>query len=851
MMRYVGLFFVLLSLDVHAVVLPDGRFSPAQHQHTEITRLIVKPSNSVITATADGATKQARQASFAQQAVRNATGMEMQVLRHLATGSVLLELPNAVSQQWAEEYARWIAQQPGVAYAEPDRRVWPALVPDDTFYSTHQGHLQAPANGSAGAANLPAAWDITTGSSDIVVAVIDTGALDHVDLQSRFVGGSVAASGRDFISDVIMSRDGDGRDSNPTDEGDWVLANGCGNNVPERNINSSWHGLHVAGTIGAASNNDLHVAGIDWQAKLLTARVLGRCGGSTSDIADAMIWSAGDTVDGVANSNPARVLNLSLGGNSACSNTEQNAIDTAITQGAVVVVAAGNENDDVANYSPASCDNVITVAAVDSSNGTRASFSNYGEEVEIAAPGVLIASLSNSGTTTAIPEDGNLENLVGDISYLNDGTSMATPHVSGVISLMLAANQAAGGDLMAEARKPETSARITAKLQASARAFPTGTGNDCTTSTCGAGMLDAHQAIIAVSTAPTVNAGDDQSILEGTSVTLSATNTDDAYNTITTWQWTQTAGSMVTLNNANSATASFTAPATNETLTFSVTATDDTGLTGTDQIDVQVATIDTSPDAFRFTDQTDVALSTTITSNTITVSGINSAASISVTDGQYSINGGSYTSTSGTVNNGDTVQVQHTSSANFLTDVHTVLTIGGVSDTFTSTTSSTISSSCASSINVNQSISGNWESHCFSVNRPNSYAKYFTFTLTNTQEVTIDLQSSEDAYLFLLNGTGQNGTVIALDDDGGIGFNAKIVRTLSAGTYTTEATTFSGGVVGSFTILATIEIEDEDTGNNNSGGNKSSSGGGGSIGLGSLLCLYLIAGMLYIRRRLH
>ena len=153
---------------------------------------------------------------------------------------------------------------------------------------------------------------------------------------------------------------------------------------------------------------------------------------------------------------------------------------------------------------------------MDSSDGARASFSNYGEEVEIAAPGVSIASTINSGTTTAVAENGNTFDRVGDVSALYNGTSMATPHVSGVIALMLAANQAAGGDLMAAARKVETSSRITAKLQASARAFPSGTGDNCSTTTCGAGMLDAHQAVVAVSTVPSVNAGVNQLVANNT-----------------------------------------------------------------------------------------------------------------------------------------------------------------------------------------------------------------------------------------------------------------------------------------------------------------------------------------------
>ena len=918
--------------------------------------------------------------------------MQTRTLRRMDSGEVILELPRAVSLSQAEAYAEQVGRQGGVEFAEVDPRAWPALTPNDTNYNSLQGHLQSPTDGGAGAANLPQAWDITTGSSDIVVSVVDTGALDHSDLQSRYVGGSAAASGRDFISLYsnysFMPVDGDGRDGDPTDPGDWADGTYC------RAGNSSWHGSHVAGTIGAATNNNLHVAGIDWQAKLLTARVLGRCGGFGSDIADGVRWSAGLTVDGVANSNPARVLNLSLGGYGSCSATYQNAIDAAVAEGAVVVVAAGNSNDDVVNYNPANCNDVITVAALDSSTGARASFSNYGDEVEIAAPGVRIASTINSGARIA---DGN------DITAQYNGTSMATPHVSGVIALMLAANQSEGGDLMADARKAETSARITAKLQASARAFPTGTGRDCTTTRCGAGMLDAHQAVVAVSTAPTVDAGGNQSVSGGATVVLSATATDDDYNQATTWQWTQTSGTTVTLNNADGATASFTAPSTNETLSFSATATDDTGLTGTSSMDVQVSVTgdDTTPDVFSFTDQTDVALSMVITSdpiavagidsaatilvtggeysvnnaaytsvpgtvnngntvrvrhtsssnhstrvdttltiggvsdtfssttraadttpgafsftdqtgvalgtaitsdpitvsgidaataisvsggsyrinngvytnaagtvndgdrvrvqhtssveystqvdttltiggvsdtfssttlaaapgafsfidqtdvalnaiitsNEVTVSGINAAAAISVTGGEYSINGAAYTNTAGTVNNGNTVRVRHTSSSNHATQVDTTLTIGGVSDTFSSTTQAATPGDCESPINLNQNVSGSWESDCASTNRSGRYAKYFTFTLSSSREVTIDLQSATDTYLFLLDGHGRNGSVIESDDDSGDGYDSRITRTLSAGAYTLEATTYWSGNTGNFTVsVSAVDI---------------------------------------------
>ncbi len=234
----------------------------------------------------------------------------------------------------------------------------------------------------------------------------------------------------------------------------------------------------MSGTIGAASNNGIGVSGVNWTSKILPARVLGVCGGYTSDIVDAMRWSAGIAVSGVpANANPARVESMSLGGSGACSSTFQSAVNDVVAQGTVVVVAAGNDDADAANTQPASCNNVIAVAAI-TQQGAKASFSNYGSKVAIAAPGVNILSTLNAGTTTP-----------GADSYAYySGTSMATPHVSGVASLVLSQNPSL------------TPAQVKALLQSSARAFPTGTGSDCTTALCGAGIVDAAAAVKAATT---------------------------------------------------------------------------------------------------------------------------------------------------------------------------------------------------------------------------------------------------------------------------------------------------------------------------------------------------------------
>ena len=296
-----------------------------------------------------------------------------------------------------------LAQDPEVQYAEPDRRMVPLITPNDPQYPQQWSYFEA-----AGGIGLPAAWNVTTGATSIVIALIDTGIRPHVDLAGRTVPGY------DFIGDVTTANDGDGRDADPSDPGDY----GCNGST------STWHGTHVAGTLGAASNNGIGVAGVNWVSKILVARALGRCGGYTSDIVDAMRWAAGIAVVGVpANANPARVENMSLGGSGTCSNSFQSAVNDVLARGTVVVVAAGNENADVATSSPANCSGVIAVAATTRAGG-KASFSNFGSKVTIAAPGVGILSTLNSGSTTP-----------GADSYASySGTSMATPHVAGVVS---------------------------------------------------------------------------------------------------------------------------------------------------------------------------------------------------------------------------------------------------------------------------------------------------------------------------------------------------------------------------------------------------------------------------------
>jgi serine protease len=409
-----------------------------------------------------------RLAALQQAATQH--GVRMSHLRNNALGAHVMQLDHRLDAQQAAALAAQLkAQDPNIEYAEPDRILHALMTPNDSQYTSQWDLYDA-----TGGIRAPQAWDLSTGSG-VTVAVIDTGYRPHADLAANVVAGY------DFINDAAVANDGNTRDSDPKDPGDWVTsseaASGTFQGCPVSN--SSWHGTHVAGTIAAVTNNAAGVAGIAFNAKVQPARVLGKCGGYTSDIADAIIWASGGSVSGVpANATPARVINMSLGGPGACDTTTQNAINSARSRNTVVVVAAGNSNADAGGYSPASCTGIVTVAATDR-NGSRAYYSNYGTKVTLAAPGGDvranaangILSTLNSGTTTP-----------GSDNYAYyQGTSMASPHVAAVAALMIAKKPSATVDEVINA------------LKTSARAFP----GSC--SGCGSGLLDAYAAVQAIS----------------------------------------------------------------------------------------------------------------------------------------------------------------------------------------------------------------------------------------------------------------------------------------------------------------------------------------------------------------
>ena len=388
--------------------------------------------------------------------------------------------------------------------------------PNDARFA-QQWWLQAAATGNTGAAGFAKAWDRSTGvvglgNPGVVVAVLDSGITSHIETNARVLPGF------DFVADPVYAGDGNGRDNDPQDPGDVVTAadrlaqpdkfSGC----PET-LRSSWHGTTIAGQLAAVTNNGEGVAAANWQGLVLPVRVAGKCGAAVSDIIDGMRWAAGLAVAGApANPNPARLIVLSYGGLDACDadSADPTVRDTARlyeaaiaevrAKGALVIVAAGNQRGAVGR--PASCRGAFAVTAVNR-EGYKAAYANFGAAIKLATPGGDDASGGDCATGDANLRDGGLVSTgnLGEVStgaagyVAASGTSFAAPGVAAVASLMWAVNPALTlaqieQGLLLSAR-PHVLVPLLGACQPGAN-----TGRcACTASTCGAGLLDADQAL--------------------------------------------------------------------------------------------------------------------------------------------------------------------------------------------------------------------------------------------------------------------------------------------------------------------------------------------------------------------
>ena len=389
-----------------------------------------------------------------------------------AMSTAAVKLSDELTVDQVKDFISTLEAADGIEAVEPDMHMTAldnsstkdSNVPNDPYFSEQWDMT----SGSYGI-NATNAWSQSTGKG-VTVAVIDTGILtNHPDMEGQLLPGY------DFISDAERARDNDGYDADPSDEGDWAEPSVCpSRSGASKGQSSSWHGSHVAGTIAAHTNNNGGVAGVAPDAKIVPIRVLGRCGSTSADTIDAITWASGGEVNGVpVNKNPARIINMSMGGPGTCPRFYQKTINAAVARGAIIVAAAGNEDQDASKVAPASCENVVTVGA-STNNGVRSPFSNYGASVDISAPGgdmdVETGILSLTDKSTTAPQDSTYATMVG--------TSQAAPHVAGTIALMLAANP----DLKTE--------EIVTTLQDTATTMA-----GCDRDSCGAGIVNAASAV--------------------------------------------------------------------------------------------------------------------------------------------------------------------------------------------------------------------------------------------------------------------------------------------------------------------------------------------------------------------
>lgn len=416
----------------------------------------------------------------------------------LATSCVIKELEESGEFEYVEKdfiFEHQFARRP------PDSA---RSVPNDPLWEL-QWNLLDPGSEltqSPGGAGFQGFWTDakTQGTRDVTIATVDTGiAFDHPD----FAASLNIVDGWDMVSDPRMGNDGDGRDSNPEDPGDL-----CDPTDPL--AEDSFHGTHVAGTLGAAAtNNRAGIAGGAWDVTIVPVRALGKCGGLMSDINDAIRWAGGlipaesETGDPIWNENPADIINLSIGLFRTCPSSLQDAIDAVVERGAIVVAAAGNAQIPADLYSPASCNNVITVAASDA-RGHLTEYTNFGDKIDIVAPGGALDRDDDGdgrpdGILSTRPAVDCFDPVSGDpVANCNyayeQGTSMAAPHVSAALALLKASRPELTRneliDTLLGGARDISEAQCSVRCSAVSNGTPIDAEGEFCQQSCGVGLLD-------------------------------------------------------------------------------------------------------------------------------------------------------------------------------------------------------------------------------------------------------------------------------------------------------------------------------------------------------------------------
>jgi serine protease len=579
---------LLAAAALQAVIAARAaEFNPVAHEprtrpETASLDVLIKLRPEVSGGTAQ---KLSSPVSARSEALARRTGLAVQLKREISDRLVATHIE--LADRDPDRTLAALRADPQVEYVALDHRRYPHAAPNDTLFGG-QWYLQTAQISSV---NAVGAWDRELGSTGVVIAVLDTGVLyDHPDLGRADRGGKLLP-GFDFVTGTAQANDGDGRDADPSDPGDWVSDSDRSNSAFGgcEIANSSWHGTRVAGMVGALTNNSAGVAGLDWNSFILPVRVLGKCGGIDSDILAGMRWAGGLHVNGVAdNPTPARILNMSLGSDGVCEPSYRDVIDELTARKVLVVISAGNEGTVVS--SPANCPGVAAVAAIRHA-GSKVGFSSLGPEVTIAAPGgncvnvnggpclFSLDTTSNTGTTS--PATHSFTDQVSN----NLGTSFSAPIVSGIAALMLSRNNNL------------STAQLLARLREGARAFPTTVSDAptiqvchvpanaldfqleqclCTTTTCGAGMVDAANSVAAADR-PIAAVSLPGNVAPGQNVTLTAAGSAAACGrTLTSFSWTVISPTTnpPVITGANTATASLLAPAVDD-VTVRLTVTDD------------------------------------------------------------------------------------------------------------------------------------------------------------------------------------------------------------------------------------------------------------------------------------